>query len=57
MKDKEINELASDFVRINVIHPDTRLVLVGQYENELDPLQKSTKEEIEENENIIFKGF
>ena len=57
VKDKGINELVSAFVRINVIHPDTRLVLVGQYENELDPLQKSTKQEIEENENIIFKGF
>ena len=57
VKDKGINELVSAFVRINGIHPVTRLVLVGQYENELDPLQKSTKEEIEENENIIFKGF
>jgi len=57
VKDKGINELVSAFVRINRIHPNTRLVLVGQYENELDPLQESTKKEIEENENIIFRGF
>lgn len=57
MKDKGINELVSAFARINKTHPNTRLVLVGHYENKLDPLQKSTKKEIEENKNIIFKVF
>jgi glycosyltransferase involved in cell wall biosynthesis len=57
VKDKGINELVSAFVRINKTYLNTRLVLVGQYENELDPLLAVTKKEIEENENIIFRGF
>lgn len=40
--DKGINELVASFVKLNEDHPDTRLVLVGKYESELDPLKPET---------------
>ena len=45
--DKGINELVEAFVRLNEKHPDTRLVLVGRYESELDPLKPETLQKIE----------
>ena len=45
--DKGINELVEAFVKLNEKHPDTRLVLVGRYESELDPLRPETLQKIE----------
>lgn len=45
--DKGINELVEAFVKLNEKHPDTRLVLVGRYESELDPLKSETLQKIE----------
>lgn len=45
--DKGINELVASFVKLNEDHPDTRLVLVGKYESELDPLKPETMKFIE----------
>lgn len=45
--DKGINELVEAFVKLNEKHPDTRLVLVGRYESELDPLKPETLQKIE----------
>lgn len=45
--DKGINELVEAFVKLNEKHPDTRLVLVGRYESELDPLKSETLKKIE----------
>lgn len=45
--DKGINELVEAFVKLNEKHPDTRLVLVGRYESELDPLKPDTLRKIE----------
>lgn len=45
--DKGINELVEAFVKLNEKHPDTRLVLVGGYESELDPLKPETLQKIE----------
>lgn len=45
--DKGINELVEAFVKLNEKHPDTRLVLVGTYESELDPLKPETLQKIE----------
>lgn len=52
--DKGINELVTAFKRLN--KPQTKLLLVGPYENMLDPLQTDTQKEIEDNENIITTG-
>lgn len=45
--DKGINELVEAFVKLNEKHPGTRLVLVGRYESELDPLKPETLRKIE----------
>lgn len=45
--DKGINELVAAFVRINAELPATRLILVGSYEPDLDPVHPDTIREIE----------
>lgn len=45
--DKGVNELVEAFVKLNEKHSDTRLVLVGRYESELDPLKPETLQKIE----------
>ncbi len=53
--DKGINELIEAFSRINVCN--VKLLLVGEFENDLDPLLIKTINEIEKNPNIISVGF
>lgn len=55
VRDKGINELISAFKNINV--PNTKLLLVGTFELELDPLLPDTLLEINTNANIISVGF
>ncbi len=54
--DKGINELVEAFCRFNKELPDTRLLLVGSYEPELDSLRPETIKAIEENPNIEAVG-
>ncbi len=54
--DKGINELVSAFVRLNRAHPNTRLLLVGFFENELDPVSPEARRLIEECEQIEYAG-
>jgi glycosyltransferase involved in cell wall biosynthesis len=54
--DKGINELISVFVQLNKKHKNIKLLLVGWYEDELDPLKEAVKNEIESNKNIIAVG-
>lgn len=56
VKDKGINELIEAFLAVNKKHPNTRLLLVGSFES-ADPIEPKTKEEIENNDNIIYVGF
>lgn len=51
--DKGIVELVNVFVALNTKYPQLKLVLVGDYEQNLDPLPKETLEQIEANTNII----
>ena len=53
--DKGINELVSAFKKFET--QNLKLLLVGNLETNLDPLQKNTLQEIEENPNIISIGF
>lgn len=55
--DKGINELVSAFHLLNREYSNIRLVLVGPYEHELDPLQPDTLETIRNNPHIITPGF
>ena len=57
VKDKGINELVSAFQLLSAKHSQAKLVLVGDYENDLDPLSSSTLEIINQNPAIISVGF
>lgn len=54
--DKGINELVEAFERLNNEMPDTRLLLVGPEEPDLDPLKPSTLEKIQSIEAIEAVG-
>ena len=53
VKDKGITELVDAFVSLQHEYDDIRLILVGQFEPELDPLPETTLEEITTNPAII----
>lgn len=53
--DKGINELISAFSQLET--PNSKLLLVGPFETELDPLQPKTLKVIETHPNIISVGF
>ena len=54
--DKGINELVEAFERLNTEYPETRLLLVGRLEPELDPLKPETIAKIDNNKNIEAVG-
>lgn len=54
--DKGINELVEAFSKLNNEIPNTRLLLVGRYEPELDPIKTETVKEIENNNAIMAVG-
>lgn len=56
VKDKGINELVSAFKRLIDKHPEARLILVGPYENDLDPVTPETSAAIDSIENIEAIG-
>lgn len=53
--DKGINELISAFSQLET--PNSKLLLVGPFESELDPLQPETLKVIETHPNIISVGY
>lgn len=53
--DKGINELIEAFKQLN--SPNAKLLLVGPFESDLDPLQSETLEAIETHPNIIAVGY
>lgn len=57
VKDKGINELVQAFKNINQKHSQTKLLLVGNAEPELDPLNPETEYQIKEHQAIITTGF
>ena len=57
VKDKGINELVEAFFRLESNYRNIKLLLVGPFENDLDPLNNETLEIIKESDNIISVGF
>jgi len=57
VSDKGINELVNAFSEINKQHSNTKLLLVGAYENDLDPLLPQTLSAIRKNPHIIEAGM
>lgn len=57
VRDKGIEELVDAFVQLAVDRSDLRLVLVGPYEADLDPLAPRTIDIIDGRSDIITTGF
>lgn len=55
VRDKGINELVEAFLKLNL--KNTKLLLVGAFENELDPLHVEVLRKIKESSDIISVGF
>ena len=58
--DKGINELVSAFMRLDNTKSKSqnlKLLLVGPFEDELDPLEEQTKKIINSNKQIVFLGY
>jgi glycosyltransferase involved in cell wall biosynthesis len=55
--DKGIDELLNAFVRIYSKHPQTRLILVGAFEEELDPISAGAREILSSHPGIIQAGW
>ena len=56
VRDKGINELVAAFDRLHREHADTRLVLVGPREDNLDPVSSATLQRIEQGDGIEAVG-
>lgn len=56
VKDKGINELVAAFIELNQRYKNTRLLLVGPYEEALDPVSPETKRLIDTCEGIEAVG-
>lgn len=57
VRDKGINELVSAFGRLQRELPQVRLLLVGPFEQELDPVTPETEQEILHHPAIRFMGW
>lgn len=56
VRDKGINELVQAFARLHAHEPATRLILVGRFEDNLDPVSDQTKQAIERCDAIEAVG-
>ncbi len=56
VRDKGINELVEAFKRLNKRHPGTRLIIVGEQEQLIDPVKPGTLAEMESNPAIDAVG-
>ena len=54
--DKGVNELVEAFTKLHDKHRHTRLVLVGNYEANLDPVKQVTMDRIKSNPDIVACG-
>ena len=57
VKDKGINELVLAFVRLTKVYPEVRLLLVGPFERDLDPVSSEIEHIILDHSSISFVGF
>ncbi|MBX0333251.1 glycosyltransferase family 4 protein [Pontibacter sp. HSC-14F20] len=57
VKDKGIQELVIAFKKLQVQYAEVKLLLVGSFEQDLDPIDTSILQEIENNQAILSVGF
>jgi glycosyltransferase involved in cell wall biosynthesis len=55
--DKGLDELTGAFIKVYEQHPHTRLILVGAFEDEVDPVSEKTRELIKTHPGIIAAGW
>ncbi len=55
--DKGVNELIKAFKLINAEYTNSKLLLVGPYEKDLDPVLPETEYEIDNNPNVLSTGW
>jgi len=55
--DKGMNELAKAFGKITAKHPHAWLLLVGPWEQDLDPLPPQTIDWLQSNEKVVLTGY
>jgi glycosyltransferase involved in cell wall biosynthesis len=55
--DKGMHEMVGAFLEVQKLYKNVSLVLVGPFEDELDPLQPATKEAIKTNSKIVHAGY
>lgn len=56
VRDKGINELVAAFTGLCQAHPDIKLLMIGHYESDLDPLKPETHQAIETHPQIMYVG-
>jgi glycosyltransferase involved in cell wall biosynthesis len=57
VKDKGIQELVAAYKRLQQSHTKVKLLLVGPFEQDLDPIEANILEEIKNNPGILSVGF
>lgn len=57
VKDKGLEELIAAFRLLQQDHNQCTLLLIGPYEEDLDPLSENTRREIDSNSKIITTGY
>ena len=57
VRDKGVNELIKSFTALSEKYPNTSLLLLGKYEEHLNPLDKQTHDQISENRKIFHVGY
>lgn len=57
VRDKGINELVEAFEKLNQINANTSLLLVGPFEQDLDPVKEITLSKIRQHDKIFEAGY
>lgn len=57
VRDKGIHELVEAFLSVHSTHPEARLILLGRFEPDLDPISPETADMIKNNPAIITPGY
>ena len=57
VNDKGMHELAGAFSKLIPIYPHCKLILVGNFEHELDPLDRKDLDFLQHNRNIKLMGY
>lgn len=57
VKDKGVNELVQAFIALQKEFNKVKLLVLGKFETELDPLSEYTQHQLKENSSIIYVGY